>query len=141
MGVGLCRSLPRGALRGWAAGLFLLASGGLAISGVVAVEPPGAAPSFAGAVHRTAASASFGIELAALVLFSAAFAGDARWRRAARASLALSALADAAITMLASSIVLGWRPGLTERAALAAFMAWEFWAGLRLALCEAPESR
>lgn len=133
LGLGLYRSLRRGALRGWATGLFLLAAGDFAITGVVSVEPPGAAASFAGAVHRTAAAASFAAELPALVLFSAAFAGEARWRGVARASAALSALAAAASAMLLFAVLAGWRQGLAERAALGAFMAWEFWAGWQLA--------
>ena len=132
LGVGLYRSLGRGALRNWACALFLLATAGFALTGLFTVEPPGAAPSAAGVIHRTASSASFALELAALVLLSAAFSREAHWRRAARLSLALSALAGAASAVLLSAVALDWRPGLAERAALAAFMAWEFWAGAQL---------
>lgn len=106
LGVGLYRSLRRDRLRGWAAGLFVLAAGGFAVSGLFGVEVPGAAPSAEGAIHRAAASASFAVELAAL--------------------------AAAASAMLATAILLGWRPGLAERAALAAFMIWELFAGALL---------
>ena len=133
LGLGLYRSLGRGALRDWASTLFLLAAAGLAFTAVFTVEAPGAAPSTAGAIHRTVASASFAVELAALVLFSAALSREAHWRRAARQSLALSALAGVASAVLFSAVVLDWRPGLAERAALAAFMTWEFWAGAQLA--------
>ena len=133
LGLGLHRSLRGGALRTWASGLFLLAAGGFALTGLVTVEPPGAAASFAGAVHRTSASASFVLELAALVLFSAAFARRAPGGGMARVSLALSALAAAASATLLVAILLEWRQGLAERAALAAFMAWEFWAAWQLA--------
>lgn len=133
LGFGLHRFLRDGALRTWASGLFLLAAGGFALTGLVTVEPPGAEASFAGAVHRASASASFALELAALVLFSAAFASRAPWRGMARMSRALSALAAAASATLLFAILAGWRQGLAERAALAAFMAWELWAGWRLA--------
>lgn len=132
LGLGLYHALRRGPLRALASTLFLLAAAGFAATALFAVEAPGAARSIAGAIHRAAASASFGLELAALVLYSAAFASEARWRGTARVSLALSALAGGASAMLLSAIVLGWRPGLAERAALAAFMAWEFWAGAKL---------
>ena len=133
LGLGLYRFLRGGALRAWASGLFLLAAGGFALTGFVTVEPPGAVASFAGAVHRTSASASFAFELAALVLFSAAFASRAPWRGMARVSLVLSALAAAASVTLFFAILLEWRQGLAERAALAAFMAWELWAAWQLA--------
>lgn len=133
LGFGLYRFLRGGALRTWASGLFLLAAGGFALTGLVTVEPPGAAAGVAGAVHRTSASASFALELAALVLFSAAFAKRALGGGMARVSLALSALAAVASATLLFAILLEWRQGLAERAALAAFMAWEFWAGWQLA--------
>ena len=129
LGAGLYRSLGTGRLRGWAAGFFFAAATGLAVSGLFAVEPPGATPSAEGAIHRVASSASFAVELAALALFSAAFGQDRGWRGAAGASLALTALAVGASAMLATSILLGWRPGLAERTALAAFMIWELFAG------------
>jgi hypothetical protein len=133
LGMGLYRSLRSSALGAWAGAAFLLAAVGLALTGLFAVDPPGAAASVKGAIHRTAAWLSFAIELAALIVFSAAFSREAQWRGAARVSLALSALAGAASAMLLSAIVLGWRQGLAERAALASFMAWEFWAGAQLA--------
>jgi hypothetical membrane protein len=133
LGFGLYRSLGRGTLRDWASALFLTATVGFALTGLFAVEAPGAAPSAAGVIHRTASSAAFALELAALVLFSAAFAAQAAWRGMARVSLALSALAAAASATLIVAILIGWRQGLAERAALAPFMAWEFYAGWQLA--------
>lgn len=132
LALGLYHALRRGPLRALASGLFLFAAGGFAATALFAVEAPGAARSIAGAIHRASASASFGLEFAALVLYSAAFASEVQWRGAARTSLALTALAGGASAMLLSAIVLGWRPGLAERTALAAFMAWEFWAGAQL---------
>jgi hypothetical membrane protein len=131
---GLYRALGRGTLRDWASALLLMATAAFALAGLFTVESPGAAPSVSGAIHRAASSASFALELAALVLFSAAFAGQAPWRGMARVSLALSALSGAASAMLLVAILIGWRQGLAERAALVPFMAWEFYAGWQLAL-------
>ena len=68
-----------------------------------------------------------------LMTATAAFAGQAAWRGMARVSLALSALAAAASATLLVALLVGWRQGLAERAALAPFMAWEFYAGWQLA--------
>jgi len=133
LGLGLYRVLRGGALPAWASGLFVVAAAGIALTALFPVEAPGAPRNPSGAVHRMAASASFVIELAALALVSVALARRASWRDAARVSLALSALAAAASAMLLCAIVLGWRQGLAERAALASFMAWELWAGGQLA--------
>jgi hypothetical membrane protein len=133
LGLGIYWSLGRGALRGWATALFLMAIVGLALTGLFTIEPPGAAPSAAGAIHRTASWASFALEVAALVLLSAAFSREARWRHAARLSGALAAFASAAAAVFLTAVVLDWRPGLAERAVLVPFMAWEFWAGAQLA--------
>jgi hypothetical membrane protein len=133
LGIGLCRSLRGSALGAWAGGAFLLAVLGLVLTGLFAVDPPGAAASVQDAIHRTAASLSFAVEVAALLLFSAAFARDPAWRERARVSLVLAALAAAAAAALLAALVTGVRPGFAERAALASFMAWEFWAGAQLA--------
>jgi hypothetical protein len=132
--IGLHRSVRDGALEAWASGLFLLATVGMAITGLWNTDPFAAAPSAAGAIHRMAASSAFSVELVALFLYSAAFAAQTRWRAAVRVSLAMSAGAAGASAMLLSAIVLDWRPGIAERAALATFMGWEFWAGVQLAL-------
>lgn len=133
LAVGLYRCLRDTASGSWASGLFLLATIGLALTGLIAADPPGTSASAAGAVHRAAASVSFAVELAALFLWSVAFAARPGWRGAAGLSFALSAVAAATTAMLVLAIGLDWRPGLAERAAVAAFMVWEFWAGLALA--------
>jgi hypothetical protein len=138
LGLGLHRGLRGGALPACASGLFLAAAAGIALTGLFPAEAAGASPSVSGGVHRATASAAFGLELCALVLFSVAFARRGAWRGAASASVALTALAAAGSAMLLSAIVLGWRQGLAERAALAAFMAWEFWAAGELALRRRP---
>lgn len=133
LGIGFYRSFRGSALGAWAGAAFLLAALGLALTGLFAVDAPGAAASVPDAIHRTAALLSFAVEVAALLLFSAAFARDPAWRARARVSLVLAALAAAAAAALLAALVAGVRPGLAERAALASFMAWEFWAGAQLA--------
>jgi hypothetical membrane protein len=133
LGSGLYRSLRGSALGAWAGAAFLLAALGLALTGLFAADPPGAAASVQDAIHRAAASLSFAVEVAALLLFSAAFARAPAWRERARVSLVLAALAALAAAALLAALVSGVRPGLAERAALVSFMAWEFWAGAELA--------
>jgi hypothetical membrane protein len=133
LGIGLYRSLRGSVLGAWASAAFLLATLGLAFSGLFAVDPPGATASMQDAIHRTAATLSFAVEIAALLLFSVAFARDPAWRERARVSLALAALGALAAAAFLAALVTGVRGGLAERAALASFMAWEFWAGAQLA--------
>lgn len=133
MGLGLYSVLPRGAVRTVATTLFLCAAGGLVLAAVFDTDPPGAAISASGLVHRTAVSAAFVVGLAALAVFSGAFAARPDWRPAARISISLTALAAAGCVALALALLFGWRPGLAERVALAPFLAWEFWAGAQLA--------
>ena len=59
LGLGLYRSLRGGAMSAAAAVLFLLAASGFIVSGIFAADAPGAAPSVADAVHRTARSSAF----------------------------------------------------------------------------------
>lgn len=133
LGVGLYRALPSGKLQRWASALFLLATAGLALTGMFAVDASGAPASRAGAVHRAAVATSFGLELGALALFTAVFARAMPSRVVARVSVTLSALAAAGSGMLVAAIALDWRQGLAERAAVAAFMAWEAWVSWQLA--------
>lgn len=143
---GLHLASAAGSLRGWAVGLFAAAAAGFALTGIASAEPVGASASLAGTLHRSAATASFGLELAALALFTVAWSRQAPWPSAGTTSFALTAAAAAASALLAASLLLAWRPGLSERIALAAFMAWELWAACRLALAasshlEAPERK
>lgn len=131
---GLHRVSAAGWLREWAVGLFLAATAGFALTGVASVEPPGAAASLAGTVHRAAAVASFALELTALILFSVAWRRHAPGCAASTTSVALTAVAGAASAVLVASVLLAWLPGLWERIALVAFMAWELWAACRLVL-------
>lgn len=133
LALGLRRAMEANALRDQGTGLLLAAAFAIALAGAASVEPPEEPAALAGAVHRAAASAAFGLELLALALLTLAFRRDARWRAAARASAGLALLAVASSAVLAGSLFAGWRPGLSERAALVAFMAWEWWAGFRIA--------
>lgn len=129
IGFGLYGVLPRGRVRTAATTLFLCAAAGLMLGGIFDTDPAGAALTAAGLVHRTAVSAAFVVGLVALALFSGAIATRPEWRLAARISASLTALAVTASVALVLALLFGWRPGLVERLAVAAFLAWEFWAG------------
>lgn len=133
LNVGLHRSLDPGPLRAWAVFFFGVAVTGIVVAALFPIEPAGQPPTPVGLVHRTAAMASFPLELVALFLFSAAFARHPRWRRRKADSLVLSTIAAAGMAGFFLAIYLHRLPGLAERFALASFLAWEFWASLQLA--------
>ncbi len=139
VGLGLYGLLPRGAIRTAATTLFLFAATGLVLAGVFNTDPPGAALTTVGVLHRTAVSAAFVVGLAALALFSGAFASRPDWRLAARISATLTELAVAASAALLLALLFGWRPGLVERIAVAPFLAWEFWAAAHVFRHARPE--
>jgi len=132
LNVGLRRSLDPGPLRAWAVFFFGLAVAGIVVAALFPIEPAGRPPTPVGLVHRTAAIASFPLELVALFLFSAAFARHPRWRRRKAVSLALSTIAAVGMAGFFLAIFLNRLPGLAERFALASFLAWEFWASVQL---------
>ena len=72
------------------------------------------------------------LELAALFVFSVLFRHDRRWHRQHAVSLVLSVSAAVALMAFVISLQIGLAPGLTERAALAVFLAWEIWAYIQL---------
>lgn len=130
--LGLRGALRPGRLRSWAVLLFGLAAGGILLAAVFPIDAPGQGPSVSGRIHRSAASATFALELAALFVFSAAFGHQRRWRRQRRVSLTLSACAAVALTAFVIAIQLDVVPGLAERVALAIFLVWEIWACVQL---------
>jgi len=129
---GLHGALQPGRLRTWGVLLFGLAAVGLLVAALFPIDPPGQVPSLTGGIHHSAASASFVFELFALFIFSAAFGRHRRWRRQRAVSLVLSVGAAMALTGFIISMELDIVPGLTERVALAVFMAWEIWASAQL---------
>ena len=130
--LGLRGALRPGRLRTWAVLLFGLAALGILLAALFPIEAPGQLPSVSGRVHRSAASATFALELAALFVFSAAFGRQCRWRRRRAVSLALSASAAVALTAFVIAIQLDVAPGLAERVALAIFLVWEIWISVQL---------
>ncbi|HEX7972547.1 MAG TPA: DUF998 domain-containing protein [Thiobacillus sp.] len=131
--LGLRQSLDPGPLRGWAAFFFGLAVAGIVVAAIFPIEAAGRPPTAVGLIHRVTTIASFPLELGALFLFSAAFGRDPRWRRRQAVSLALSAVATAAMAGFFLAAFLHRLPGLAERLALAGFLAWEVWASAELA--------
>lgn len=135
--LGLRRSLDRSLLSTGAVVLFGLASAGIVVAALFPIDPSGQSATLAGFVHRAVATASFPLELVALFLFSAAFAGEPRWRGCRKPSFALATITAAALAGFLLAVVLNRMPGLAERLALASFLAWELWAAGQLVWGEA----
>lgn len=131
--LGLHKSLEPDPRRAGAVLLFGLATAGFFVAALFPIDPAGSSPTPVGFVHRAVVSAIFPLELAALFLFSAAFARHPRWRRHQRTSLALSTLAAVTSAGFLLAVLLNRLPGLAERFALASFLAWELWASVQLA--------
>jgi len=132
LAIGLYRSLRIGRFRSWAAFLFCAAAAGVVLTAILPIDPIGSPLTLVGRAHSDVAYMAFLSELAALFLFSAAFAQDPVWRRRSGASFVLSTTAAATLTGFVVAASLDFMPGVAERVALASFMAWEFWASLRL---------
>lgn len=130
--LGLRSALRPGRLRNRAVLLFGLAAVGILLAALFPIDPPGNAPTTIGRLHRTFASATFMLELAALFVFSVLFRHDRRWHRQYAVSMVLSVSAALALTAFVISLQIDLTPGLTERAALAVFLVWEIWACLQL---------
>lgn len=140
MAAGLWRALgdTRAARQG--AVLLGLAAVGLVAGGVFPTDPPESPATWVGVVHRTAASTSFAVELLALVVLVPAFRDRPLWRGHALLTRVLSIPAGLALAWLVVAIAKGWPPGLPERLALAIFLAWELWTGLRLSVSRPTDS-
>ena len=132
LGWGLRSSLHPSGIRRWAVILFSVAAAGIAASALLPVDAADSARTANGLAHRVVVNVSFPSELAALFLFSAAFAGDPRWRRRTRASFVMSSTAAVALAALLLAVLVNRWPALAERLALASFMTWELWAALQL---------
>ena len=130
--LGLRGALPPGRLRTWAVMLLGLAAVGILLAALFPIDPPGQATTTAGLIHRSAASATFMLELAAMFILSTIFLHDDRWRRQQAVSLALAVCAAVAVTWFVIAIQVDVAPGLAERVALAFFLAWEIWASIQL---------
>lgn len=132
LALGLHGALPSGRLRIRAVLLFGLAAAGILLTAFFPTDPPGQVQTMTGQIHRTAASTSFALELAAMYIFSMAFRRHHQWRRQWNTSLVLSTCAAVALFLFVIAIQLEMAPGLAERFALAIFMAWEIWACMQL---------
>jgi len=130
--LGLRGALPPGRLRTWAVMLLGLAAAGILLAALFPIDPPGQVTSTTGLIHRTAASATFMFELAAMFILSFLFGHDRRWHRQQAVSLVLSVTAAVAVTLFVIAIQVDVAPGLAERVALVVFLAWEIWASIQL---------
>ena len=131
---GLRRNLGRGRLAGLGVLAFAVAAGGFFLAGIFPTDPAGAPATVTGAVHRGVATASFAVELVALVLLAPVFRASPAWRSYLPLSLFLTVAAAVTLLWLVVGITNDWVPGLAERSALATFMVWEFATALRMAL-------
>lgn len=138
LGLGLRRALGPQPLGGWAARLFALAAAGILAAAFVAADPSGYVPTAAGIAHRAVVAVSFVVELAALFMFSTAFAASPGSRTLGRVSFALAGLAAIALGGFALAVLASRLPGLAERLALAGFLAWEVWAAFTLLHWRSP---
>ena len=132
LSVGLARSIAPGAIRRTPALLFGAAAAGMLLAAVFPTDPAGRAETLSGIVHRSAAFASFPIELVALFLFSAALAARASWHRLAVVSFTTATIAGGALAWLFLATFTNSVPGVAERLALASFLVWELGASIAL---------
>ncbi len=130
--LGLRAALNPGGLRTWAVLLFGLAALGILLAAVFPIDAPDQVPGVSGRIHRSAASATFALELAALFVFSSAFGRDRRWRRQRVVSLVLAVCATVAIISFVIAIQLDVAPGLAERIAMLVLLVWEIWVSIQL---------
>jgi len=116
--LGLRDALRPGPVRTWAVLFFGLAAAGILLAALFPTDFPNQVASMTGRIHRSVASASFALELAALFIFTAAFRRQRRWRRQRAVSVALSVGAAVALTVFVIAIQVDVVPGLAERFAL-----------------------
>lgn len=116
----------------WGVALFGVSSLGLLVGAVFPTDPPAAAATTVGLVHRTAAYVSFPVELLALMMFARVFADGMGWRRHADWTRVVCLFAATSLGWLVAALVAGWPPGLAERAAIGGFLMWELGTGVRL---------
>jgi len=132
LSLGLRGALRPGQLRSWAVSLLGLAAVGILLAAIYPTDRPDQIPSFTGRVHRTAASATFLLELASIFIFSVAFGRDSHWRRQKTISLVLSVIAAISLAVFIVAVLTGVAPGLAERVALVVLLAWELWISFQL---------
>lgn len=132
LALGLHGALRPGRLRNWGVVLFGLAAVGILLAALFPIDAPGEPLSASGLIHRSAASLTFALELAALFVFSTIFRYQRHWLRLRTFSFALSVCAAVALTGFVIALQLQVAPGLAERVALTVFLVWEIWIAMAL---------
>lgn len=131
LGLGLARSLR--ASTSSLASRFVVASAiGILVAAVFPTDPANGTQTWSGFVHGGAVTASFALELVAVLILATNISQIGGWKGYARMSLALSLFVVGGLGAFVILRFAGQLPGLGERVALAAFTAWEVWASLRL---------
>ena len=123
---------PQGIAATIGVALFTMATAGMAVSGIFRTEPSGAPPSLSGLLDRAAVTASFLLELVAVLPLAMALRGRSAWPVFASLSLAIGNMAALAMLWLFLATRLDAPPGLAERAALLVFIGRELATGWRL---------
>lgn len=134
LALGLRSAIGSGQLRNWGGLLLGLAALGILLTAFFPIDPVGQVVSITGTIHRTLASSAFTLELAALFVFSLAFAlsRQRHWHQQKSISLSLAVISAIGVTWFMIANQLEVMPGLAERAALLAFMLWEVWMIIQL---------
>jgi hypothetical membrane protein len=117
----------------WGAGLFGAATVAIVIAALFPTDPLDVPRTLSGTVHLVAAFSSFALEAAALLFLAPLFRRHDRWRSFVPVTVSLAVIGGAFVVLLLALRAGGGSPGLVERAALAAFVAWEILAAVRLA--------
>ncbi len=105
---------------------------GIVLAATFPTDPAGAAQTTVGRIHGAAATGTFPVEVAALIVLGGAFAVDLEGLRWRRATWQLAGMAGLALVWLEVAIVRGGEPGIPERAALAVLTVWELAASVHL---------
>lgn len=117
----------------WGAMLFGAAAIGVIVAALFPTDLPGRPSTPSGTTHLVAAFASFAIEAVALFLLARVFKHLPSRNFFAGTTRVLATLGSASLVLLLAFRMAGIAPGLAERSALLAFVAWELSAAVQLA--------
>lgn len=126
------RSARRGAM------LLGVAAFGILLGGGFSIDPPGAPPTIAGAIHSVVALTSFPIETGALLFFARAFRTNSTWGLFAGFTRLIAVAGLFCLPWLFGAVLFGGAVGLPERVGFLVFLSWNIPAGILLAIHGAP---
>ncbi len=138
---GLWLALPASAAARCAVVLLGVAALGVMTGAVFSMDPPGAARSTTGLVHKLSALVSFPVEVVALAVFPGVFGRSPGWRTTATVTTLFAVAGALSLLWFGIGINFGAYPGLPERVALGLFAVWELFIAVRLATHRASAAR